>query len=222
MAMLIYGLLAAFRAFMNAHAGPILHPENLNRLGDLANNPAFRIISHEANGAEIEVFPGVSWIIIIMVVTAGLFQLLLKKTRFGRYAFLVGSNSTASRLSGINVIRVKITSFILASVLAGLVGVLLASRMGGAPGGAVGYEMIGIACAMIGGASLSGGTSNIGGTVVGSFLLSTLAIGLTMMNVNGASIPILLNGLVLLGAVYLDQTRNSKYASHCSKPLNEE
>ena len=77
---------------------------------------------------------GISWIITIMAATAEFSQLLLKKTRFGRYAFLVGSNSEVSRLSGIKVIHIKITSFVLAGVLAGLVGVLLASRMGGPPG----------------------------------------------------------------------------------------
>jgi ribose transport system permease protein len=210
MAMVVYGLLAAFGAYIGAHAGPIPHPENLNHLGDLATIPVLRIISHDAIGAEIVVFPGISWIIVIMVVVAVLSHLFLEKTRFGRYAFLVGSNSKASRLSGIKVVRIKILAFVFASVMAGLVGVLLASRLGGPPGGAVGYEIIAIACAMIGGASLSGGAGRIGGTVIGSFILSTLAMGLTMMGGNQISLPMLLNGLVLLAAVYLDQTRNMK------------
>ncbi len=130
------------------------------------------------------VFPGISWIIIIMVVVAVLSHLFLEKTRFGRYAFLVGSNPEASRLSGIKVIRVKILAFVFASMLAGLVGVLLASRLGVPPGAAAGYEMIGITCAMIGGASLSGGTGSVWGTVIGSFLISTLAMGISMVNVN--------------------------------------
>ncbi len=72
----------------------------------------------------------------------------------------------------------------------------------------MGYEMIAIECAMIGGASLSGGIGSVWGTVIGSFLLSTLAMGLTMMNANAVALPTFLNGLVLLGAVYLDQKRN--------------
>jgi ribose transport system permease protein len=210
MAMLLYGLLSAFGAFMAAHAGPIPHPGNLNHLGDLATIPVFRILSHDANGAEAVAFPGISWIIIIMVVVAALAHLFLEKTRFGRYAFLVGSNPEASRLSGIKVVRIKILAFVLASMLAGLVGVLLTSRLGGPPGGAVGYEMIAITCAMIGGTSLLGGTGSVGGTVIGSFLLSTLAMGLTMMNVDQIYLPMLLNGLIVLGVVYLDQKRNRK------------
>jgi ribose transport system permease protein len=210
MAMILYGLLSAFRIFMSAHAGQAPHPENLQHLGDLANNPVFRIISHNTNGAEVEVFPGISQIVIIMIFVAVISHLLLTKTRFGRYALLVGANPEASRFSGIKVVRIKIISFVLASMLTGLVGVILTSRLGGPPGGAAGYEMIAIICAMIGGASLLGGTGSIGGTVIGSFLLSTLAMGLTMVNVNQIYLPMLLNGVVLLGTVYLDRIRNRK------------
>jgi ribose transport system permease protein len=205
MAMVVYGLLSAFGAFMSARAGSIPHPENLDRLSSLTNSPAFRIISHAANGAEIVVFPGISWIVIFMVIIAVLSHLFLEKTRFGRYAFLVGSSPDASHFSGIKVVRIKILAFVFASILAGFVGALLASRLGMPPGAAAGYEMIAIECAMIGGASLSGGTGSVWGTVIGSFILSTLAMGITMMNVNQIYIPTFLNGLILLGVVYLDQ-----------------
>jgi ribose transport system permease protein len=208
MAMVIYGILGWFGSL---HAEP--PPSTTARLAalsTLANVPVFRIFSHNANGAPIEVFPGISWIVIIMVIVAALSHLFLEKTRLGRYAFLVGSNPEASHFSGIKFIRVKILAFVLAGMLAGLVGVLLASRMGGTPGPAAGYEMIGIAAAMIGGASLSGGTGSVGKTVIGSFLLSTLAMGLTMMNTDQIYLPVFLNGLVLLGTVYLDQARNRK------------
>jgi ribose transport system permease protein len=210
MAMVVYGLLAAFGAFMSAHAGPIPRPDNLEHLGDVANNPVFRIISHDANGAEVVVFPGISWIVIIMVVVAVLSHLFLENIRFGRYAYLVGSNPEASRLSGIRVVHIKTLAFVFASVMAGLVGVLLASRLGNPPGAAAGYEMIAIECAMIGGASLSGGTGSIGRTVIGAFLISTLAMGITMMNVDNMHTPMFLNGFVLLGVVYLDQRWNRR------------
>jgi ribose transport system permease protein len=218
MAMLVYGLLSALGAFLSAHAGTIPYPENLAHLGDLASNPVFRIISYDANGAEIVIFPGISWLIIIMVVVAVFSHLFLEKTRFGRYAFLIGSNSEASRFSGIKVVRIKILAFVFASMLAGLVGVLFTSRLGGPPGGAAGYEMIAIECAMIGGASLSGGAGSAGGTVIGSFLLSTLAMGLTMMNANAVALPTFLNGLILLSAVYLDQKRKEVGGSSLQSP----
>jgi len=206
MASLIYGILVGFDAFAASHPPPFPLPASL---GDLANVPVFKIFSHDATGASIVVFPGISWIVIIMVFIATLFHIILTKTRIGRYLYMVGSNQTASRLSGIKIIRVRVLAFVLAGLLAGLVGVLLASRMGAPPGGATGYEMIGIICAMISGASLAGGAGSIVGTVSGSFLLSTLAMGLTMMNVN-PNVPTFLNGFIVLGAVFLDQIRNRK------------
>lgn len=206
MGILIYGILGGFYAFAASHPPPFPLPASL---GDLANVPVFKIFSRDATGASIMVFPGVSWIVIIMVFVAALFDLILTKTRIGRYFYLVGSNPDASRLSGIKVIRVKVLAFVFAGLLAGLVGVLLASRMMAPPGGAAGYEMIGIICAMIGGASLAGGAGSVVGTVIGSFLLSTLSMGLTMMNAN-PYIPTFLNGFIVLAAVYLDQVRNRK------------
>jgi ribose transport system permease protein len=210
MAMVVYGLLTGFGAFMSTHAGPPPHPENLNHIADLASTPIFRIISHDANGAEIVFFPGISWVVIIMVIIAVFSHLFLENTKFGRYAYLIGSNPQTSILSGIKVVRIKILAFVFASMLAGLVGVLLTSRLGIPAGAVAGYEMIAIECAMIGGASLSGGTGNVGRTVIGSFLISTLAMGIAMVKVNQIYLPMLLNGLILIGAVYLDQKRNRK------------
>ena len=178
-------------------------------LGDLGNVPVFRIYSHDAVGANTIVFPGISWIVIIMAFLALLFQFVATKTVIGRHAYLVGSNQEAARFSGINVRRVKLAAFMLAGLLAGLVGVLLASRLVATPGASGGYEIIGMTCAMIGGASLSGGTGSIGGTVIGSFLMSTLAMGLTMLNTSGPTVFLFFAALVVLVAVYLDQIRNS-------------
>jgi ribose transport system permease protein len=203
MAMFFYGILA----FAASHARWLPVPD---ALGNLANVPVFRIYAHDAAGARIAVFPGISWIVLIMVFVAALFHLILTKTRIGRHTFLVGSNQVAARFSGIKVVRVKITAYVLAGLLAGLVGVLLASRMVARPGAAAGYEIVGIECAMIGGASLSGGVGSVGGTVIGSFILSTLGMGLTMMNTSKIYIPLLLNGVILICAVYLDQIRIRK------------
>jgi ribose transport system permease protein len=188
-----------------------MHPTKIpESLGDLGNVPVFRIYSRDAAGANTIVFPGISWIVIIMVFLVLLFQFVATKTVIGRHAYLVGSNQEAARFSGIKVHRVKLAAFMLAGLLAGLVGVLLASRLVTTPGGASGgYEIIGMICAMIGGASLSGGTGSIGGTVIGSFLLSTLAMGLTMLNTSGPTVFLFFAALVVLVAVYLDQIRNS-------------
>ena len=116
MASLIYGILG-FVAFIGSHVPPLNVPASL---GNLANHPVFTIFSHDATGATIVIFPGISWIVIIMVLMAVLFHLLMTKTRIGRYTQLVGSNQVASRISGIKVVRVKIMAYVLAGLLAGL------------------------------------------------------------------------------------------------------
>ena len=67
-----------------------------------------------------------------------------------------------------------------------------------------------IECAMIGGAAFGGGAGSIMGTVVGSLIVGTLTMGLDMMNLNHLQLPIFLNALVLIGAVYLSQRQNKK------------
>ncbi len=212
MAMIVYGMLN-FLAFVAFNSPPPPHPIP-ESLGDLANRPVFRIYSHNAAGTRTVVFPGISWIVIIMVFVAVLLHFVSTKTRIGRYFHIVGSNQEAARFSGIMVNRVKRFAYVLAGMLASLSGVLLTSRLGFPPGGATGYEMIGITCAMIGGASLSGGAGSIGGTVIGSFIICTLATGLSMMNTSNPALPFLFNGPVVIVAVCLDQIRSGGLRRH--------
>ncbi len=209
MAIAVPGFDWVFRIIMGVLAGPAA-PAYLEYMDELPT--LFRVVSQDANGAKTVLFPGISWIVIIMVIVAVLSHLFLAKTRYGRYAYLVGSNSAASLLSGIKVVRIKILAFVFSSMMAGLTGILLTSRLGGTIGlgTGYGYEMIAIECAMIGGAAITGGTGSILGTVVGSFIIGILTMGLTMMNVNHLQLPIFLNALVLLGAVYLDQRQKSQ------------
>ena len=204
MAMIIYGILNLL-AFIAFNSPPPPHPIP-DSLGDLANKPVFRIYS----GARAVVFPGISWIVIIMAFIAVLMHFVFAKTRFGRRVRMVGSNPAAARLSGIRVNRVTLLAYASAGMLAAVSGVLLTSRLGFPPGGAVGYEMIGITCAMIGGASLAGGVGSMGGTVIGSFLICTLSTGLSMANTSNPAYPFLFNGIVVLVAVYLDQLRSGR------------
>jgi len=155
-------------------------------------------------------FPGISYPVLIMVAVAILFGFILKKTRIGRYTYAVGSNEEAARPSGIKVNQVKIVNYIFSGLLAGLVGVILASRMTTSqPNSAQGYELNAIAAAVIGGTSLSGGVGTVGGTVIGSFIIGILTVGLTMGGWNYFMQQIVI-GLVVIGAVAVDQLRGRK------------
>ena len=154
-------------------------------------------------------FPGIPYPVLIMIAVALIFHFILSKTRIGRYTYAVGSNEEAARLSGIKINQVKIISYIICSLLAGLVGIILASRMvTSQPNSAIGYEMNAIAAAVIGGTSLMGGVGTIGGTVIGSFMIGILTVGLTMAGANYFMQQIFI-GLVVMGAVTFDRFRSA-------------
>jgi len=180
----------------NANARPA--PESFGVLG---NDAIFRI------GPQ---FPGISYPVLIMIAVAFIFHFILKRMRIGRYTYAVGSNEEAARLSGIKVGRVKIVAYIFSGLLAGLVGIILASRMvTSQPNSATGYELNAIAAAVIGGTSLMGGVGTVGGTVIGSFIIGILTVGLTMQGANYFMQQIVI-GLVVIFAVYFDQLRSRK------------
>ncbi len=187
----------------NANSSPA--PDDF---GNLANNTLFKVVQTADDGSVNTVFPGVSYIVLIMILMVLIFSFLLKKTKVGRYAIAIGSNEEASRLSGIKVNRYKVITYIIAGFLSGLVGILLASRMvTSQPNGGIGYEMNAIASAVIGGTSLMGGVGTIGGTVIGSFIIGVLSTGLTMMGASYFAQQIVIGSVVIL-AVAVDQIRN--------------
>lgn len=155
-------------------------------------------------------FPGVSYPVIIMVIVAIVSHVVLRWTRIGRYTYAVGSNEEAARLSGIKINQVKIVTYVICGFLAALSGIILVSRLvTSQPNGAQGYELNAIAAAVIGGTSLMGGVGTIGGTVIGSFIMGVLTVGLTMYGANYFMQQIVI-GLVVIGAVAFDQLRNRR------------
>ena len=155
-------------------------------------------------------FPGIPYPVLIMIAVAFICHFILSETLQGRHTYAVGSNAEAARVSGINVHQVKIINYIICALLSGLVGIILASRMvTSQPNSAIGYEMNAIASAVIGGTSLMGGRGTVGGTVVGSFIIGILTVGLTMQGANYFMQQIVI-GLVLVGAVEFDQLRSRK------------
>jgi ribose transport system permease protein len=180
----------------NANAWPA--PEEFGILG---NNTIF------GTGPK---FPGISYPVLIMIAVAIIFSFILGKTRIGRYTYAVGSNEEAARLSGIKVSQIKVYCYMFSGFLAGLVGIILASRMvTSQPNSASGYEMNAIASAVIGGVSLMGGIGTVAGTVIGSFIIGILNVGLTMSGANYFMQQIVI-GLVVIGAVTVDSLKGRK------------
>jgi ribose transport system permease protein len=155
---------------------------------------------------------GIPNVVFIMFGAGAIAHLVLTRTTLGRYTFALGSNEEATRLSGVNVDAWKIAVYAVGGLFAGLGGVLIAARMTSAqPSVGMGYELDAIAAAVIGGTSLSGGEGSIVGTIIGAFIISTLTIGLSILGVPDQW-KLVITGLVVIGAVYLDIMRRRRRA----------
>jgi len=135
--------------------------------------------------------------IVIMLAVTLLAQLGLSLTTHGRRMYAIGGNPEAARLSGIRTTRYKVAAYVIASLLAGLGGILLASRIGSSQVNAGGgYLMDAVAAAWIGFSLAGSGKPNALGTLVGAVILGVLSNGLVMLSVPYYAMDII-KGLVL-------------------------
>jgi len=144
--------------------------------------------------------------IVILIVVTALSCLFLANTRLGRYIYAVGGNENAARASGIHVDAVKTFTYAMSGAMAGLAGVVLASRITtGQPNAGLAYELDAIAAVVIGGTSLSGGVGGVVGTIQGSLLMGVINNGLDLMNMSSYYQQIV-KGAIIVGAVWLDKS----------------
>jgi len=169
------------------------------------------------SNADFILFAGSSFLGISMPIwtTLGcfvLFGFLLNSTLYGRNTLAIGGNPEASRLAGIRVERTRVIIFLVQGLVAGLAGVILASRItSGQPNSAGGFELNVISACVLGGVSLKGGTATISGVIVGVFILGTAENVMNLLNID-AFYQYLVRGAILLAAVLVDQqrTRNER------------
>ncbi|WP_127143050.1 ABC transporter permease [Pelagibacterium montanilacus] len=151
--------------------------------------------------------------VVILFVVAGLAAFVLGRTVLGRYAFALGSNEEALRLSGVNVDRWKIAIYALGGSIVGVAGILIASRLNSAqPALGLGYELDAIAAVVIGGTSLRGGQGTILGTVIGALIMAVLANGLRILSV-AQEWQTVVTGSIIILAVYADMLRRQRAAA---------
>jgi len=131
--------------------------------------------------------------------------LILNRTRMGLHFKAIGTNADASLRSGVNVKKSQILAFTLGGAFCGIATLMLMSRIGAAePISGTGFELQAIAAVVVGGTSLMGGRGSIVGTVLGAILLGSIAVGLTLLNVN-AFVQLVVTGVIVLGAVLTDR-----------------
>ncbi len=144
----------------------------------------------------------------LLVVLLG--HIVITRTNFGRHVYAIGGNEEAARLSGIGISGVKLRIYALCGALAGLSGMLLATRLAsGDPKSGTMFELNAIAAVVLGGTSLSGGSGTVLGTLIGALVIGVLDNGLILLNVP-AFYQMVAKGFVILGAVILDQVTRGK------------
>ncbi|MBD2298924.1 ribose ABC transporter permease [Nostoc sp. FACHB-87] len=146
-------------------------------------------------------------LVILALLTVAVSWFVLRQTVLGVQIYAVGGNERAARLTGIKVNRVLLFVYGVSGLLAGLAGVMSASRLYSATGMlGQGYELDAIAAVILGGTSFTGGIGTIGGTLLGALIIAVLNNGLTLLNMSYFW-QLVVKGLVIIAAVMIDRLR---------------
>ena len=156
-----------------------------------------------------KVFGEFSLLIVIALIAAVLCWFLLNRTVFGKHLYIVGGNSEAAKVSGVNVSSIIIAAFIIESCLVGFAGILEVARTGGANSAyGFSYEFDAISSCVVGGVSLSGGIGKISGVIIGVIIFTIISYGLAFIGVN-PNWQLIIKGLIICSAVALDMRKNA-------------
>lgn len=164
------------------------------------------LVSKSADDALLGLPPGL-WILLAL---AALMAAVLRRTPFGLHVVAIGSNEATARLCGVDVPGTLTRVYVLCGAFAGLAGAMLFGRLSvGEPTAAVGMELDVIAACVIGGASLSGGEGGMLGALIGAFLMTFLANGMNLAQVENYWQEILI-GAIIVAAVAFDRWRHRR------------
>ena len=147
---------------------------------------------------------GIPFPVWLMAATFASAWYLLSHTRPGRYIYALGGNEEATRLSGINVDRIKIMVYAICGFLSALAGLIVTSRLSSAQSTAgTGYELDAIAAVVLGGTSLMGGKGSVMGTLIGALIIGFLNNALNLLDVS-SYYQMIAKAVVILLAVLVD------------------
>lgn len=150
------------------------------------------------------------WYLVIVVC---LFTFLLRRSVFFRRYYYIGANERAADLSGIRVQKMKLYSFVIMAGLASVAGILLSSRLGAAlPTMGRGLELKVITAAILGGASLSGGSGKIPGALLGAMFMGIVSNIMVIARVSGYWQEVIL-GIILIVTLVLDRSLQKRYTN---------
>ena len=144
------------------------------------------------------------WLMLAIFATA---QWVMRMTTFGRSIYAIGGNEVAARLCGVRVGWITAVTYCLSGLLAGLGGLVMASRLGtGDAKYGMMYELYVIAAVVVGGTSLRGGYGSIFGTLIGALIIAVIENGMNLMQIDSYAQKVVFGSIILL-AVLVDRLR---------------
>ena len=148
---------------------------------------------------------GVPKVTVILLALLVVWSFIASRTRFGRHVYAVGGNAEASRRAGIAVDRVRIAVFMISGFMAGVGGIMLASRLRSVATNTGGGNLLllVIASAVIGGTSLFGGVGRVVSALLGALVIASIQNGMDLLGLASGT-KFVITGLVLLAAVLVD------------------
>ena len=148
---------------------------------------------------------GLPWVVLLVLAVLVVWGYLLGRRRFGLYVYAVGGNAEGARRAGIDLARIRIVSFMLCSLTAGIAGIVYASRLRSISTSLDGGTLVlyGIAGAVIGGTSLFGGRGKVLHGVLGGLVIAAIDNGMGLLGFSAAAKNIV-TAVVLVAAVTID------------------
>lgn len=145
--------------------------------------------------------------VVFLIIMSLITWYIMKYTRIGRHIYAIGGNAQAAMVSGVDVKKLKVLTYIYSGVTAAIAGMVLTARVAsGNAGSGEGFELKAIAGCVIGGVSLDGGIGSVYGVLCGIMVIGVLNNGMDLMNVSGYMQQIA-QGIIIIGAVMLDVFR---------------
>jgi D-xylose transport system permease protein len=211
-----YGGRAWLRDSRRRSSGLVAPPPSVTVLriaGALVAGIALMLICN-ANRGVLTPIRGLPWVVLIVLGVLALWSFLLGRTKFGRYVYAIGGNPEAARRAGVSLPLIRTLCFTLASVTAGIAGIIYASRLRSVSTSIDGGTLVlyAVAAAVIGGTSLFGGRGKASQAVLGGLVIAAIDNGMGLQGYS-AYVRFIVTALVLLAAVTIDAlTRRGRTA----------
>ncbi|HVV36120.1 MAG TPA: hypothetical protein VHC63_05910 [Acidimicrobiales bacterium] len=203
-----FGATTWFRDAHRRASGLVAPPVSLTVakiIAVVAAGVAVVVICNTDRGTVFRSIRGVPWVVLIVLGVLALWTFVLGRTKFGRYIYAIGGSPEAARRAGINLALVRTAAFALASMTAGVAGIIYASRLRSVSTNIAGGELVlySVAAAVIGGTSLFGGRGRARDAVLGGVVIAAISNGMGLQRYSTAA-RLVVTATVLVVAVTVD------------------